>query len=119
MITQDKIADACQKAYLKLGHNAYFGNGFNEGVKFAESVLKKVKLKDLSEITDEELYEISIIEGWKSLWEDDRGQQEVSREELIQRGNDIVTKQIGNNWINFERVNIYLKSKGYVLLNAY
>jgi len=79
----------------------------------------KNKLKNLSEITDEELYEISVIEGWKSLWENDRGQIEVDNDELIQRGYDIVTRQLGDTWINFERVNIYLKLKGYELLNAY
>jgi hypothetical protein len=78
----------------------------------------KNKLKNLSEITDEELYEISVIEGWKSLWENDRGQIEVDDDELIQRGYDIVTRQLGDAWINFERVNIYLKLKGYELLNA-
>lgn len=35
MITESQIADACNKAYLKLGSNAYFGNGFRAGVEFA------------------------------------------------------------------------------------
>ena len=35
MISEDKIADACNKAYLQAGHNAYFGNGFQKGVEFA------------------------------------------------------------------------------------
>ena len=34
MITDEQIADACNKAYLEAGQNAYFGNGFEAGVKF-------------------------------------------------------------------------------------
>jgi hypothetical protein len=40
MITDEQIADGCNKAYLKAGHNAYFGNGFEAGVKFAEQQFK-------------------------------------------------------------------------------
>lgn len=34
-ITDAQIADGCNEAYLRAGHNAYFGNGFNAGVEFA------------------------------------------------------------------------------------
>ncbi len=42
MITDGQIADACNKAYLKSGHNAYFGNGFEAGVKFALEQVKNL-----------------------------------------------------------------------------
>ena len=42
MITDKQIADGCNKAYLKAGHNAYFGNGFEAGVKFALEQVKKL-----------------------------------------------------------------------------
>lgn len=42
MITDEQIADACNKAYLKAGHNAYFGNGFEAGVKFALEQVKNL-----------------------------------------------------------------------------
>ena len=34
-LTEEQIIDGQNEAYLKAGHNAYFGNGFNAGVKFA------------------------------------------------------------------------------------
>ena len=34
-ITDRQITDGCNDAYLKAGHNAYFGNGFSAGVEFA------------------------------------------------------------------------------------
>lgn len=36
-ITEEQIIDAENKAYVKAGHNAYFGNGFKAGVEFALS----------------------------------------------------------------------------------
>lgn len=33
-ITEDQIANGMNAAYLKAGHNAYFGNGFRAGVEF-------------------------------------------------------------------------------------
>ena len=44
MITDGEIADACNKAYLKAGHNAYFGNGFEAGVRFALEQVKKCNI---------------------------------------------------------------------------
>lgn len=38
MITREEIAEACNIAYLKIRHNAYFGNGFEAGVRFVENV---------------------------------------------------------------------------------
>jgi len=39
-VTEEQISDACNKAYVEAGHNGYFANGFNSGVRF---VLEKQK----------------------------------------------------------------------------
>jgi hypothetical protein len=44
MITDGEIADACNKEYIKAGHNAYFGNGFEAGVRFALEQLKNCSI---------------------------------------------------------------------------
>ena len=41
-LTEEDIIDANNKSYLKAGHNAYFGNGFNLGAKFVLEQLKKI-----------------------------------------------------------------------------
>jgi len=38
-IDKEKIIDAQNKAYVKAGNNAYFGNGFNAGVEFVLSLI--------------------------------------------------------------------------------
>lgn len=35
MLTDEKIADGCNKAYIDAGQNAYFNTGFNAGIRFA------------------------------------------------------------------------------------
>ena len=40
MITEEEVQQGLNKAYKELGHNAYFGNGFKAGVRFAEQKLK-------------------------------------------------------------------------------
>ena len=75
-------------------------------------------MKSLSEVTDQECYEIAVLEGWKSLWEGDRGGADVPEDELIERGRDIVDGEIGGNWVNYDRVNGYLTELGYETLNA-
>jgi len=75
-------------------------------------------MKSLSEVTDQQCYEIAVLEGWKSLWEEDRGGADVPEEELIQRGRDIVDTEIGGTWVNYDRVNGYLTKHGYECLNA-
>lgn len=47
MITDEQIADGCNKAYLKAGHNAYFGNGFEAGVRFALEQVKNCSIPDV------------------------------------------------------------------------
>lgn len=44
-IDKGKIADACNKSYSELGHNAYFANGFQAGVEFAEEELEDERLE--------------------------------------------------------------------------
>ena len=41
MITDKEIKTGLDKAYAKAGTNAYFGNGFEAGVKFATDQLLK------------------------------------------------------------------------------
>jgi hypothetical protein len=45
LISEENIIDACNTAYLKAGHNAYFGEGFSRGVDFAIEKLEVKKLK--------------------------------------------------------------------------
>lgn len=42
MITDEQIKQGLDKAYKEAGHNAYFGNGFEAGVKFALEQVKKI-----------------------------------------------------------------------------
>jgi hypothetical protein len=41
--SEEQLIDAQNKAYLEAGHNAYFGNGFNAGVKFVLDALKNIE----------------------------------------------------------------------------
>lgn len=41
--SEEQIIDAQNEAYLKSGHNAYFGNGFYAGVKFVLDALKNTE----------------------------------------------------------------------------
>lgn len=38
-LTEEQIKKGLDEAYLKSGHNAYFGSGFKAGVTFAETLL--------------------------------------------------------------------------------
>lgn len=69
-ITDEQIIDATNKAYLKAGINAYFGDGFMAGIEFAIEVEadNDTELKtalqtaiELLEVTTE--YE--VMESWK------------------------------------------------------
>ena len=40
-LTESEIADGMNAAYLKAGHNAYFGNGFTAGIEFALSLMEE------------------------------------------------------------------------------
>ncbi len=39
-ISEEKVTQALNKAFEKAGQNAYFGNGFRMGVKFAMEQIK-------------------------------------------------------------------------------
>lgn len=73
-------------------------------------------MRSLNEITDKQCCEIAILEGWQSLWEEDRGRGNVTIDELTERGREIVEGEIGGNWVNYERVNHYLTLNGYECL---
>jgi hypothetical protein len=45
LIDESKIAYGSNEAYLKLKHNAYFGNGFQSGVYFAENELQNLAIE--------------------------------------------------------------------------
>jgi hypothetical protein len=63
MITDEQIADGCNKAYLKAGHNAYFGNGFEAGVKFALEQVKNLSSKPMLADSKTILHRCSCEEG--------------------------------------------------------
>lgn len=75
-------------------------------------------MKSLSEVTDKECYEIAVLDGWKNVWEHDRGGTgTVEDEELIQRGIGIIEGKIEHFWLNIEKINTYLSEHGYECLN--
>lgn len=74
-------------------------------------------MKDLSEVTDQECYEIAVLDGWEDLWEHDRGGRgTVPKEKVICRGREIVDGEIKEPWVNINRVNGYLIEHGYECL---
>ena len=54
LIDESRIADGSNEAYLKLKHNAYFGNGFQSGVYFAENELQNLAIEFADWITTAE-----------------------------------------------------------------
>lgn len=53
------IKDGLDKAYKNAGHNAYFGNGFEAGVNFAQRWIPVIEEKPLA-------YEIGYWDGQRS-----------------------------------------------------
>ena len=49
MITDEQIKQGLDKSYKEAGHNAYFGNGFKAGVKFALEQVKNFSIPDVSQ----------------------------------------------------------------------
>ncbi len=47
-LSRKDIKKARDQAYLDVGHNAYFGNGFDAGVKFVVDKLKDIKEKPIN-----------------------------------------------------------------------
>lgn len=76
-------------------------------------------MKSLSEVTDQQCYEIAVLDGWKSLWEHDRGGADVPEEELIERGRDIIEGELETHWLNVKAINRYLTEHGYKCLNVF
>lgn len=80
-------------------------------------------MRNLDSATDKECYEISVLENWKYCWEQDDIEFGVNRDSeemynaLVQRGRDILSGEISGNWVNYERVNKFLSSKGFQLLS--
>lgn len=58
LITDAEIADGMNAAYVKAGHNAYFGNGFTAGVKFA---LEKSKANEMLDELKETIIDLKIL----------------------------------------------------------
>lgn len=52
-LTEEQIIDGQNEAYLKAGHNAYFGNGFNAGVEFALKQVNKLHIPDVVERSEQ------------------------------------------------------------------
>lgn len=69
-ITDDQIIDASNKAYIKAGSNAYFGNGFMAGIEFAIEVGSaneyaiKSALQTAIELL-ESATEYEVMDSWK------------------------------------------------------
>jgi DNA-binding Xre family transcriptional regulator len=43
-ITDEQINEGLGKAYKKAGHNAYFGNGFEAGVRFTQELVENLTI---------------------------------------------------------------------------
>jgi len=54
MITDEQIKKGLDKAYEEAGHNPYFGNGFQAGVKFAQEQVKNCSIPDVIYYVSEE-----------------------------------------------------------------
>lgn len=57
MITDKQINEGLGQAYKKAGHNAYFGNGFEAGVNFAQELVNNLTIP----ITMPSLHEIDFL----------------------------------------------------------
>lgn len=47
-LTREQIKQGLDEAYKEAGHNAYFGNGFEAGVKYAQEQLKILNIPVVS-----------------------------------------------------------------------
>jgi len=46
-LTREQIKQGLDKAYKEAGSNAYFGNGFEAGVKFAQDIMNSSLTEDI------------------------------------------------------------------------
>ena len=68
---QEEIIGGLNKAYLEAGHNAYFGNGFHSGVKFASDKIKEELIKHM--FVDVDQYTLKITpEKWHKIFETEK-----------------------------------------------
>jgi hypothetical protein len=47
-LTKEQIKQGLHKAYKEAGHNAYFGNGFEAGLKYAQEQFKILNIPIVS-----------------------------------------------------------------------
>jgi hypothetical protein len=80
-LNKEQIKQGLDKAYKEAGHNAYFGNGFEAGVKYAQEQFKilnipcvmpiafeKLTDKELEEAEHSKLSEIAELhKQWKAI----------------------------------------------------
>jgi hypothetical protein len=59
--TEEQMIDAENTAYLKAGHNAYFGNGFKAGVEFA---LEQIGVEFALEQINKNVDKSNVIESF-------------------------------------------------------
>jgi hypothetical protein len=57
MITDAKIKQGMEKAYKKAGHNTYFSNGFEAGVRFALEQVKNITYEPVLSVVDSDAKE--------------------------------------------------------------
>ena len=59
-ITEEDLKKARNDAYREAGYNAYFGEGFNAGFEYAQSLLEKTK----ASVIEEERLKTSLDGFW-------------------------------------------------------
>lgn len=75
--------------------------------------------KSLDELTEDDFYNIACSQGWKDLWEHDRGQVEIDRSELIERGEDIIQWMVigepsDTQWVRKDNLNEWLEENNFI-----
>ena len=65
-ITKEQIKDGLNKAYKEAGNNAYFGSGFDAGIKFAMSLVNETQ-ENVINCPDDLVPVIAKIEHGNSL----------------------------------------------------
>ena len=79
-LTKEEIEKACDEAYKKVGHNAYYANGFKMGVEYAIKQSNKWMLtKDSYPIADQLGYDWEGARSELVLCEDKHGSTYVAR----------------------------------------
>ena len=109
--TEKQIEDAINKAYEEAGDNAYFGNGFRRGIKFAQADSNiDEKIKQLKTITSNlpfvEYYSHTNCEMWKILNEYTTYRKDkfvlCKFDEGFEMALDLAIEHIGKKKLEFE-----------------